>query len=505
MITVQKFRAVLPEAGITLALGLLLCVFWGLPVSHDVTWQLWIARQLLHGTQLYAEIIEINPPLWFWAAMPVQALSEATSLPARSLLVCATIGLTGVALLLLSRLFADEEPRRRACLLFAALIGMALIPIHEFAQREQLALIGALPYTILIARRAEGKSVPVWVAVTAGLLAAYGFALKHYFLLVPVVLEVWLALFHRAHWKALRAETIVLGLCGLAYGAAVVWFTPAFFDTIVPMVTAAYDGYRRPFERLAMRPWVILWGLGLLGLTISGRPLRPQVMASLLTTLCFVFAYFIQQKGWLYHSVSATGALFFTLSMTILFQRRCLRWSIHHPIMPLTLVLLGALSSHQGSYKNPLSESVNQLLGDTRPGETAVILSIHATPAWPMVELNGHVWPLRLYSYWMLPAIANTPEHEKSAELKAVEAQTIRKTRDDLWCRPPHTIIVDDSSKSPYMMGRSFDMIGWLSRDKALAELFSHYKPIKTLGAYTLLKPVAPPQPDTHGSCRQIS
>lgn len=504
MTTVQKFRSVLPEAGIALALMLLLLVFWDLPVSHDVTWQLWIARQLLHGTQLYAEIIEINPPLWFWAAMPIQSLSEATSLPARSLLVAATIGLTGLALLLLSQLFENEKPGRRACILFAALIGMVLIPIHEFAQREQLALISALPYAMLAARRAEGKAAPVWLAMTVGLLAAYGFALKHYFLLVPIVLEGWLAFFHRPRWKVLRAETLTLALCGLAYGAAVVWFTPEFFDTIVPMVAAAYDGYARPLEWVATRPWVILWGIGLLGLAVAGRPLKPQVMAGLLTTLCFVFAYFIQQKGWLYHSVSATGALFFTLSITVFFQHPCLRWWKRHPTLPVTLVLFAILSSLQGPYKNPSSKAVNQLLEGTKPGETAVILSIHPTPAWPMVDQNGHEWPLRLFSYWMLPAIANTPEHLKSAELKSVEAQTIRMTRDDLWCQPPHAIIVDDSRTSPYM-GRSFDMIGWLSSDQALAELFSHYKPIKTLGAYTLLKPVGRPQPDTRRSCRQIS
>jgi hypothetical protein len=36
-----------------------------IPLTHDVVWQLWIARQLLQGAEIYRDIWEVNPPLWF--------------------------------------------------------------------------------------------------------------------------------------------------------------------------------------------------------------------------------------------------------------------------------------------------------------------------------------------------------------------------------------------------------------------------------------------------------
>ena len=45
-------------------------------VDSDVSWQLWIARQLNGGARLYRDIVEVNPPLWFWMALPVEAVGS---------------------------------------------------------------------------------------------------------------------------------------------------------------------------------------------------------------------------------------------------------------------------------------------------------------------------------------------------------------------------------------------------------------------------------------------
>ncbi|MCH8683772.1 hypothetical protein [Pedomonas mirosovicensis] len=500
----SRFRSMLPEIGIALILSVLLVAMWELPVSHDVVWQLWIARQMIHGTQLYAEINEVNPPLWFWAALPVQGLAEALHLPARSILIATTLGLISLALALLSRLCAEEGPWRRAGVLFAALLAMVLIPIHEFAQREHLALIGALPYAMLAARRAEGKAIPLWVAVLTGLLAAYGFALKHYFLLIPIALEAWLALFHRAHWRLLRPETLVLALCGLAYGAAIFAFAPAFLDVQLPMVAAAYDGYKRPFITVLLRTWTILWALGLIGATNLPRPLHPRVMAGLLTSLCFIFSYFIQMKGWAYHAISASGALFFTLGIAVLLQPLSWRWMVRHPSLPAMLLLLGALSANTGPYHNSTEAETRALLARARPGDPVAILTVRSMRAWPLVEDARLVWPLRLYSYWMLPAMANTPEAEKTPQLKALEEEIIRQTREDLLCLPPRFIVADDSSKTQYMHSR-FDIIGFMKRDAAFRAFIGHYRPVRTSGPLTLWERVGDIPPVRTPKCRTIS
>ena len=42
-------------------------------VDSDVAWQLWIAGRIHAGAHLYTDIVEVNPPLWFWMALPVDS------------------------------------------------------------------------------------------------------------------------------------------------------------------------------------------------------------------------------------------------------------------------------------------------------------------------------------------------------------------------------------------------------------------------------------------------
>ena len=44
-------------------------------VDTDVAWQLWIAGRMHAGANLYRDIIEVNPPLWFWMAAPIDRIA----------------------------------------------------------------------------------------------------------------------------------------------------------------------------------------------------------------------------------------------------------------------------------------------------------------------------------------------------------------------------------------------------------------------------------------------
>src|SRR5690348_5651478 len=56
-------------------------------VDADVAWQLWIGRQLNAGAHLYRDIVETNPPLWFWMAMPIERLSALVHLRSDHVLI----------------------------------------------------------------------------------------------------------------------------------------------------------------------------------------------------------------------------------------------------------------------------------------------------------------------------------------------------------------------------------------------------------------------------------
>ena len=55
----------------------------------DVAWQLWIAHQIRMGARLYVDIVETNPPLWFWEAVPLDWVASYLHIPSHALLVAA--------------------------------------------------------------------------------------------------------------------------------------------------------------------------------------------------------------------------------------------------------------------------------------------------------------------------------------------------------------------------------------------------------------------------------
>ena len=73
--------------GIALAIVALLTAFRVTgTVDSDVAWQLWIAGRIHAGAHLYRDIIEVNPPLWFWMALPIDSIASAFHVRIESIL-----------------------------------------------------------------------------------------------------------------------------------------------------------------------------------------------------------------------------------------------------------------------------------------------------------------------------------------------------------------------------------------------------------------------------------
>ncbi|AWC21347.1 GtrA-like protein [Aminobacter sp. MSH1] len=492
-----------PEAAILLGLLAAYLMLRNIAVSLDVVWQMWIARQMLGGAVLYRDILELNPPLWFWMAIPVEWTAQALDIPSVQAIVAAVFLLIAAALALLSILLTDTSPATRATLLVTAFLALVIIPIQEFAQREHLAAIGAIPYLALIARRADNLPTDWKVAAATGLLAASGFALKHYFVLVPLLLELWLIYRLRRNWTPVRAETVILSAGAASYGVAVVLLAPDFLTTMVPMVSIAYDGYEVSFLKQFLRPFIAVWALSGIVLWQQRSTLPSLTFASALAALAFSFAYFAQQKGWRYHSVPTTALLFFAVAP--LWQKH--RWrSVTLPanaaLVVCTLLPL-IVSLAAGPYKNVTEATVRDLLRDSRPGTATMMLTAHPTNFWPTVEKAGLKWPSRYFAFWMVLAMS---EHEKkygslTPELAALANDIRRQTVEDLRCNVPDIILVDDFrlSKSP-----GFDILEFFRKDKDFERLFANYSLDRKSVIYTSYKKAADWQPERPVGCRTI-
>jgi putative flippase GtrA len=448
-------------------------------VSHDIVWQLWIARQLLGGASLYRDIIEINPPLWFWMATPVQALADAFSVQAKPLMVAAVLGWSGITLVTVALLLSGTEARSQAAVLIAVLVATTIIPVPDFAQREHLALLAAIPYAFLISQRAEGQSVSFPLAACIGLLAAVGFALKHYFVTVPLLLEIWLLARHGRMWRPFRPETFALGLSAIVYVTAVLTLTPNYLSDIVPLVALAYHGYETSLLNQLSNYHLILWAVAAVALTRL-RPLPTATIALILAAAGFCFSYFVQAKGWTYHAVPATGCLL--VAVTVALQAKSggainRLWRAQ-PYAVAAIALPVVFAIVDGPYRNPNAATLLPELQLAKPGSPVLGLVTNPSRVWPMVDQGGFLWPSRHFTYWMLRAIAMDRADPASDDprIVALAERIKRDTIEDMRCNPPEIIAVSIADTVPSFRAYGFDVLAFFKEDDELRRWLDNYQ-----------------------------
>lgn len=489
--------------GACLCLTLLL---WSAPFTHDVVWQFWLARQMGAGARLYVDLVEVNPPLWFWMAMAVQRIAELLAIPATSALAALISLWIGVSTLCFARSLAWQAPASPLILLPAAFSAMALLPLADFGQREHLTLIGVIPYVALIAARSGGARIPPGLALLIGALAAPALGLKPYFLVVPAALEIWLLLRLKNAWRPLRPETIMLGGFGAAYIVAVLAFAPEFLTRIVPLVRAAYWILDGSWGALLGNPSQVLWvlvPLVFLRLSRAGDfRITPLATAFLLSGACFVLVYFAQRKGWQYHTIPATGCFILAAAAQVAAAERPLARLRQSPLAAAALLAPLLFAIAWGTYHNPKEARMAAALAGMRPGEHVAVLTEDATLAWPAVDRAGLRWSSRYYALWVVPAFAETARRSgMTPALRALQDEVRAATVDDLRCAAPRRILIDVAPVNIWLRRTAFDLQSFLLDDAAFHRFLSQYRHVGTLQGFDVYERTAMPPAPAPGAC----
>jgi hypothetical protein len=467
-----------PEALAALTVILLTAAFAQTTLSPDVAWQIWISHHLRTGAHLYVDIMEVNPPLWFWMGIPVDWLAENLGLRPEPVMVAATGFATLLSISATGRLLPDMPAGKRAALLVYAALILMFMPLSDMAQREQFVAIGALPCIALVARRFQGGKVSPPFALAIGTGAAIGFALKHYFLIAPLALECWLLIGQRRAWRPIRPETIAIATVGLLYAAALALFSPEYFTTMLPLLRLAYGALQAPDWTAMIQPlqwnWLIMLPIALSNPRLLGRG-APLTTALLIAALGFAAAWLIQFKGWPYHAIPTSACLALALA-TLLAEN----WS-QIPMLvrvsaPTILFLPLAYTIHLGPYRNVLNPQTRPLLTGLQAGDSVAFVTTQAAYSWPLMNERGFRYPSRYYTFWMLKG--------------TLGPRIAAETAQDFRCIPPKRLIFDK------------DMRQLFSQNPSFADLLTHYTPgqqTATLKAYDLVTPLPPTSPCRRG------
>jgi hypothetical protein len=467
-------------------------------VDSDVASQLQIAQRMHEGARLYRDIIEVNPPLWFWMALPVDRVAALLHIEATTVLIGAFGLLVALSLAATDRLLGHIPPLPRAMFLAYAALILSALPWMHVGQREQIVLIGTLPYAVLAAARRVDRSISPFLAIGIGIGSALGFALKQYFLIVPTLLELSLLAGTGRRWRPFRPETMAVVGVGVAYATALI-LERDYLTRMVPLIRLAYGPFGPRSLSLLFNPYLIL-GLGIFAfLAAHARLMRGQsatIAAALFVAgIGFAAGYFIQFKGWHYHTIPLLGCA--SLALAALLAETASAQRLLHILAPslLALPLLATVSeSHPGPPDGDTLDAVSGL----RPGDSVAFLTRDtATPS--LVSLQyGFGNPSRYNGLWMINAVLDNELHgNPDPRIAALGRQVVANTVVDFRCTPPKRIIAE----RPPPGTRSFDILAFYNRDPRFTELLAHYR-VRSQTSVETYELVSPWTPPPASSCR---
>lgn len=464
-----RWKRVWPELlGVAVALVFAFS-FLNVVPGPDVAWQLWIAHQIRMGARLYVDIIETNPPLWFWQAVPFDWASAVSGVPSHVLLVVTTGCAAAISVFGTGRLIRYIPANWRAILLVYAALTLLLMPLVDTGQREQFMLIGMLPYAALAASRRGGRSVRPLSAVMVAIGAALGLALKHYFLGVPLFIEIWLLAGQWPAYRAFRPETVTLLILAAVYAILVVTITPSYLTHMLEINQLAYASRASTTWSDMFRPIQAYWLIALAPIALEFGTLKRSPLASAMavSALGFWLAWFIQFRGFPYHSIPASGCLMMTLACFVVENRRSMRGATLVTAPTILLLPLG-FTAWYGPNENGFASYSQAMIAGVRPHESVAFINYEAIFSWPLSLYRDAPYPSRQYGFWILGAAAR--DHGHTPALTRVAKQVVEETAQDFRCSQPVRIIFSRKVEEGRSVKTYFDA------SKNFSDVLSHYR-----------------------------
>jgi hypothetical protein len=496
-------------------------------LSPDSAWLLYAAGRVLDGAKLNVDVVEVNPPLIIWMDLVPVKLGRILHVPEVTtwvtlivVLACVSAALTTY---LVSRELAERPALRRAVWLTTLFI---LIPLarQDFGQREHLFLILALPYVAVMGLRANSRQVNPAVALLTGTAAGIGIALKPYFALfwLAIELSVHAGSPRGARW--VRPENVAVVVVGLVYLAVVGWMAPEYFRIVQLMAAPYYDFLSNSHLATAflgegaLLPVVAV--LALLALSSTAHPTQLQSVLAWATAGLWIAAV-LQHKGWRYHFYPAFALAFWLLALTYLNTPR--------PIQKLTARLyaalvfaalastlaatLGAGAFQAVTPRSPrwdVDPDLHRLLPIVRSyaeGRSIAMLSWGIASTFPLANEARVEVASRFPSLWAIGGIYWTAirsdgpiRYHRREEMGELERYVNDAVVSDLAGGKPRLIGVLRPEPDRREWGlRRLDLLGYFLRDPRFASLFRRYRFLTAIGEYWVFVRIPEDAPSVAG------
>jgi hypothetical protein len=475
------------------------------------------AGRMLTGRPLYADLVDMNPPLTALLNVVVVVVARHLSLPEivvfKVAFTSAVLGLLCLAAWLVRRLLPDEVATRRLVLILLAFAVFSLAG-QDFGQREHLVLALILPYLLAAAIRVQGRLLSVGPAVLTGILAASAFAIKPHFVLLWPAVEIYVRLSKRVLRSKLLPETVAIGVVLALYTVGTLLWAPDYFR-IIGLFAAPYSRFLYvPFWQLLFRgPGALLIVFSLLAFAALGRRARPPqpVRVFAVGALACLVAGAAQQKGFSYHFYPALALATVVLGLVSWNHAGATRhWvssvyritavSLFTTVM-IVVCVRDAVFAVQ-PIADPEQEQMERMLPLVRAraaGGPVYVMSYNISSAYPLLNYAGAHSASRFAQLWILASAymdqlrgSRPLRYHTPGEMSPSERFLNRAVLEDLRDRRPRLLVVLKHARDLPVNGfRRLNYIAYFSRDPRIASELGRYQLVADLGEFEVFERIA--------------
>jgi hypothetical protein len=454
-----------------------------LPANPDVSWLLTVAERIWDGQRLYVEIIETNPPIAPLTYVPGVVIARELGLPAEIVTDGLVFAAAFASLAIVARLLKNSPVLDGVAGWPLALLGLAvliILPAKTFGQREHIAVIALLPALAVAAIRMKNQAPPLWGILAAGVGAGLTLAFKPHFVIGILCALAALAVHARSRRVFLAPENFIAAAVVAIYALCVIAFYPEYLFAIVPLMRDVYVLVGASPLEMIKTPAVSIWAAALFAALLLKRNGRidgtPLVLVA--TSFGFMAAFFLQRKGWPYHSYPMIAFSILALGYGLSLRPppgRTLR-IVATAVLAITFfesIVWFNWAFDKAFDARPLWTSIARL------GPHPKILAITGEPGigHPLVRALQGTWVSRQQALWVdgyLRTLRNNPARDprQLAMLEHYGAREREMLIEDIRNNEPTVVLVDNFSDQ---------WSDWLGDHPDVADLLRDYRLVATV------------------------
>ena len=488
-----------------------LLVYFLPPLNHDAAALLHFSQRWLAGERLYVDLVDVNPPLIFVLNLIPAAIARITPFSAPSALLVCVLGWVACGFALSWRLLRTAPGSisgvHRYVLPPLFLFLMIAYPGPEFAQREHLMLVAALPYLLLAQGRMEGRSLSRRLMLGTALFAGVAFALKPHFLLIPLIIEASV-IQSRGLRSGLR-DPVPWTLClvFLAYAAFVLLFTPAYLSVVVPLAMGKYRNLG------GLGPWGVLFNSQMTASAVLLVPLagaallmrRPLARLVAAAGLAAVVIAMVQGKGWPYHVLPAESFVLLLAAVLLcelldaqvprIPERRSLSLMVFLVTFMLGAYYVSALTRptfwRQAGFHQSQAGQLLQRFGKLAAQGPMLVLSPGLYPHFPLVNYAHTKMAMRFMTLWPIQGayekcLPDGRMFRNPSEMSPAESYAYNAIAEDFNRYKPKLVIVDKEPGIPICVGKDFDFLAYFRRNPLFEANWHRYRLLTEYDRYRI-------------------